>query len=158
MSLRLSKKHAQKLKRTPEKKAHSPRQLATAVTGKKPARVHKQLATLKIILRSLDLEFVEEHRFHPVRMWRFDLAIPSLKVAIEYQGHGQTGRNAGTGTHIGGHATIKGLSNDCEKDLQATLLGWRVLKLTALHFDPKKRAELKLTAPLDSIKDLLSTK
>lgn len=111
------------------------------------ARVHPQIEQLKLCLRGLELGFVEELKFHPVRRWRFDLAVPELKLAIEYQGHGQTGKKK----HVGGHASVTGLSGDCEKDFQAVLLGWRVLKFTALHFDPKKRAELKLTAPFNVI-------
>jgi len=127
-----------------------------ATTGEvklpKVKRVHKQLGALKLILRSMGLEFVEEYRFHEKRMWRFDLAIPSLKLAIEYQGHGQTGKAKGQGEHIGGHASHTGLATDCEKDLHALLGGWRVMKFTAIHFTPAKRAEFKLTAPLDAIR------
>lgn len=118
----------------------------------KVKRVHRQLVALKLILRSLNLEFVEEYRFHPVRMWRFDLAVPALKLAIEYQGHGQTGMAKGQGGHIGGHASITGMAKDCEKDLHALAAGWRVLKFTALHFTPGKCRELKLTPPLDAVR------
>jgi hypothetical protein len=31
-----------------------------------------------------DVEF--EHRFHPVRRWRFDAAFPARKVAVELDG------------------------------------------------------------------------
>lgn len=118
-------------------------------TTRKPRvkRVHRQLAVLKMYLRSLGLEFVEEHTFHETRKWRFDLAVPALKLAIEYQGHGATGKTG----HVGGHASITGLTQDCEKDFQSVLAGWRVLKFTALHFTPKKRLALKLTHPLDAI-------
>ena len=137
------------------------RRVPPATKKAKPAlpkgpRIHRQLAAVKLMLRSLEVDFTEEHCFHPQRKWRFDLAIPSLKIAIEYQGHGQTGKNKGTGSHIGGHATITGFSKDCEKDLAATLLGWRVLKLTALHFKAIDRAKHKLTAPLDALKSLIS--
>lgn len=110
-------------------------------------RRHRQLEALKLILRSLPVEWVEELRFHPVRQWRFDLAIPALRIAIEYQGHGATG---GKG-HIGRHASITGMSGDAEKENAAAILGWRVLKFTALHFDPKRRRDLRLSAPLETI-------
>jgi len=120
----------------------------------KAKRVHRQIAALKLLLRSLNLEFEEEFPFHPTRQWRFDLAVPALKIAIEYQGHGQTGKAQGSkaGEHIGGHASVTGMAKDCDKDLHALLCGWRVIKFTALHFTPSKRAELKLTAPLDAIR------
>lgn len=120
---------------------------------------HRQLAELKFYLRSLQISFEEEYQFLPTRRWRFDLAIPALKIAIEYQGHGQTGRAKGgkQGAHIGGHASITGLSGDCEKDLHALLHGWRVLKFTALHFTPAKRLQLKLTSPLDAIRLMIES-
>lgn len=63
-----------------------------------------------------------EHKFHPTRKWRFDWAIPDLKIAIEYEGlHSAKSR----------HTTITGFSNDCEKYNAAALLGWIVLRYTA---------------------------
>ncbi len=118
-------------------------------TPKVPKR-HKQLAEIALVLRSLQVEVVPEFRFHPVRMWRFDLAVPAARVAIEYQGHGSTGKSG----HIGGHASIQGMSNDCEKLNAAQALGWRVLKFTALHFDAKKRAAHKLTSPVDTLRSI----
>lgn len=126
------------------------RKVVTAAVAKKAPKVHRQIEALKLMLRALNLEFVEEHRFHTTRLWRFDLAVPSLKLAIEYQGHGQTGGKA----HVGGHGSVTGLAKDCEKDFAALLLGWRVLKFTALHFTPATRTELKLTAPLDAIREM----
>ena len=123
------------------------RKTAVKKQGKK---VHRQLALLRFYLRALNLEFVEEYKFHPTRRWRFDLAVPELKLALEYQGHGTTGKTE----HIGGHASIVGLTQDCEKDFAAVMEGWRVLKFTALHFTPKKRAVLKLTHPLDAIRSM----
>jgi len=117
----------------------------------KPKKIHKQIEHLKLILRSLNLEYAEEYRFHPVRMWRFDLAVPSLKLAIEYQGHGATG---GT-RHIGGHASLGGLTGDCEKLNAAQALGWRVLKFTALYFRQEDRVKHKLTPPFDTLASLI---
>jgi len=103
------------------------------------------LGSLKFYLRSVGLPFVEEFHFHPVRKWRFDLALPALKIAIEYDGHGATGGK----THIGRHASVTGMAGDCEKINQAQILGWRVLRFTALHFDSTKRRKLKLSPPLE---------
>ena len=30
-------------------------------------------------------DLVREHRFHPVRKWRFDVAFPSVKLAIAWR-------------------------------------------------------------------------
>lgn len=100
------------------------------------------------ILRSVfGEEVVMEHRFHPTRRWRFDFAVPGRKLAVEYNGHGHTGRG-----HIGRHATITGMSGDCEKLNEAQRLGWTVLQFTALHFQAKDRAKHKLTAPIETIR------
>lgn len=104
------------------------------------------------ILMALQASFgrenvVQEHRFHPSRRWRFDYAVPSLKLAVEYDGHGATGGKK----HVGGHASVTGMAGDAEKFNQAQALGWRVVRLTALHFHFKDRTKHKLTSPCDVI-------
>jgi very-short-patch-repair endonuclease len=60
-----------------------------------------------------------EHRFHPVRRWRFDAAFPERKIAIEIDG----------GAFIGGrHTRGTGFRKDCEKLNTATQMGWRVFR------------------------------
>lgn len=62
-----------------------------------------------------------EHRVCPHRNWRFDLAWPALKCAVEVHG----------GVHTGGrHVRGKGFERDREKVNVATLLGWRVLEFS----------------------------
>jgi len=61
---------------------------------------------------------VFEHRFHPTRKWRFDLAWPDRMVALEVQG-GMLQR----GRHTRGMALLK----EYEKLNAACVLGWRVL-------------------------------
>lgn len=74
-------------------------------------------------LRALGLpEPVREHRFHPVRRWRFDFAWPDRKIAVEVDG----------GTWSGGrHSRGAGYEKDAEKLNTATLDGWRVLRVTS---------------------------
>jgi very-short-patch-repair endonuclease len=64
---------------------------------------------------------VEEHRFHPTRKWRFDMAWVREKIAIEVDGGAWSG-----GRHTRGAGFIK----DHEKLNAATVLGWRVLRYT----------------------------
>jgi hypothetical protein len=99
---------------------------------------------------------VSEHRFHPVRMWRFDYAIPSIKLAFEYQGHSGFIRKGKDGNPVSGHSTIKGLTNDAEKFNQAHIRGWRVIMFTALHFTAKTCAKNKLTHPKETIMQLIA--
>lgn len=76
------------------------------------------------ILLSLAPDAVAEHRFHPVRKWRFDMAVPSRMIAIEIDGGVWSG-----GRHSGGAGQIK----DFEKGNAAAVLGWRVL-----HYTPQQ--------------------
>jgi hypothetical protein len=125
------------------------------VLGKqrKPSKGQKFVDTLDLILRSCGLVPVQEHRFHETRKWRFDLAVPTIKLAIEYHGH-----SGFTGGEASGHSTIKGLTNDCEKFNQARLLGWTVFAFTTLHFSETDRLKHKLTSPILTIKAWLKSR
>lgn len=69
----------------------------------------------------LKVECIKEHRFHPIRKWRFDYAIPEFKIAIEIDG--------GVWTQ-GRHTRPQGYLNDMEKFNVAAAMGWVVLKFT----------------------------
>ena len=74
-----------------------------------------------IACASAGYECVREYRFHPVRKWRFDYALPSEHVAIEVEG--------GVWTK-GRHINPKGFLADIEKYNTATAMGWRVFRVT----------------------------
>ena len=64
---------------------------------------------------------VREHKFHPVRRWRFDLAFLENKLAIEIEG----------GVWIRGrHTRGSGFISDIDKYNNAVLLSWKVLRFT----------------------------
>lgn len=67
------------------------------------------------------VEVVKEHMFHWTRKWRFDYAIPDLKIAIEIDG--------GVWDY-GRHNRPEGYINDMEKLNTATSMGWLVLRFT----------------------------
>lgn len=69
---------------------------------------------------------VTEHRFHPKRRWRFDLAWPEHMLAVEVEGGVWTS---------GRHSRGAGFVADCEKYNEAMLAGWRVIRVTGLHID-----------------------
>lgn len=92
---------------------------------KRAAREKLELAMLlQLKAEKLDTGMVREHRFDPVRGWRFDFAWPQRKWALEVEG----------GTWVaGGHSRGKGYQEDCEKYAAAVLAGWRVLRATTDH-------------------------
>lgn len=67
------------------------------------------------------VEVVKEHIFHWTRKWRFDYAIPDLKVAIEIDG---------AVWDYGRHNRPQGYINDMEKLNTAASMGWLVLRFT----------------------------
>lgn len=87
----------------------------------------------------LHIEVVKEYKFHPVRKWRFDYAIPEHKIALEVEGGVWTG---------GRHTSPKGFLGDIEKYNTATLMGWRLFRVTP--------DDLYKTATLNLIKTAIS--
>ncbi len=87
------------------------------------------------ILDYNNIEYVEEYRFHPTRRWRFDFAIPYLRIAIEAEGGVWSG-----GRHVRG----SGFTLDCEKYNAATVLGWRVLRYPASAIGRNIIVDIKL--------------
>lgn len=96
-----------------------PKEVRTAVMRAKSEAL-SDLFTAYVHQR-LGVECVREYRFHPVRKWRFDYAIPLLKIAIECDG--------GVFTR-GRHVRPVGYLNDMEKFNASSELGWLVLKFT----------------------------
>ena len=86
-----------------------------------PKKTSDQFTLLIKSLLNVDVKL--EHKFHPVRMWRFDYAILEHKIAIEVEG--------GSGLADGGgrHNRPKGFANDIEKYNNAVLLGWRLIRV-----------------------------
>ncbi len=70
-------------------------------------------------------DFVTELQFDEKRKFRFDYAIPSLKLAIEYEGIMSAKSR---------HTTISGYSKDIEKYNLATCSGWHILRYTAKNY------------------------
>ena len=85
----------------------------------------RPLKEIKLILQLLKIDFVAEYKFHETRKWRFDIAIPSMKVAIEYEG---------IMSRKSRHTTVTGYTKDCEKYNAATIAGWRILRYNAINY------------------------
>lgn len=82
-------------------------------------------ADLLFQIRALGLPNPQtEYRFHPKRLWRFDIAWPAQKIACEVEG----------GTWVQGrHSRGSGFVKDCEKYNEAQLMGWVVLRVVGDH-------------------------
>jgi very-short-patch-repair endonuclease len=69
----------------------------------------------------------EEFKFLPDRKFRFDWAIPSLKIAIEFEG---LDHNASRG----GHTSFKDFNKDVNKYNLATANGWTLYRFTSQNY------------------------
>lgn len=90
---------------------------------KKQSSLHRQQekgdAFTALVKQRLGIEVVKELRFAPPRLWRFDYALPSVKIALEVEG--------GVWTR-GRHTRPKGFLSDMEKYNAAAVAGWKVLR------------------------------
>lgn len=68
--------------------------------------------------------------FHPDRKWRFDFALPALKIAIEYEGGMFRQYEGGQGAH----GSAEAFTRDMDKYNEAQILGWRVLRVGATNY------------------------
>lgn len=101
---------------------------------------------LKVIEAGLP-EPQREFRFHPKRMFRFDLAYPDIKVAVEVEGgsfsHPVKCHKCGSMVMMrtksgkmvkvfagGRHTRGAGYLRDIEKYNSAAILGWSVVRVT----------------------------
>lgn len=86
----------------------------------------------QILERELGVEVLLEHQFHPKRKWRFDLAIPSVKLAVEIEGAVYS-----NGRHTRGSGFLK----DIEKYNTAAIMGWTLLRFTHVSHTNKEIIE-----------------
>ena len=96
---------------------------------------------IELVLKTKNIDFVNEFKFLPDRNFRFDIAIPDLKIAIEYEGL-ETTKNDFSAldksfykkTTKSRHSTNLGYSNDCIKYNLAVVNGWKILRFTAYNY------------------------
>lgn len=90
-------------------------------------------------LNILGIDHEREYRFLEDRRFKFDIAIPKQKIAIEFEGGIYTN---------GRHTRGKGYANDCKKYNLATMHGWKLLRYTSadvkeLNWEFKVAEEIK---------------
>ena len=101
---------------------------------KKRAPSHLE-ARFKLVWRSIQgPEIEEEFAFHPTRKWRADFVHHDSRTLIEVEG----------GIHsYGRHNRADGFIKDAEKYLEATLLGYRVIRLVSGQLNPETLKRIK---------------
>ena len=90
---------------------------------------NKYKREIDLIFMALGLDVVKEYRFHEKRKWRFDWALPAIKVCVEYEG--LNFREGGAS----GHQTIKGVAAGNEKYSEASIAGWCLVLVNAMSVD-----------------------
>lgn len=89
------------------------------------------------VFRYTGLKVVKEYRFHPSREWRFDFAIPEVKVAVESEGGIWNG---------GRHFREDGWRRDLEKYNEAAACGWLVVRTIPTELLSVKTLQLIIRA------------
>ena len=101
-----------------------------------------------LVKTDLKLDAVREYKFHPVRKWRFDYAIPEVKIALEVEGgvfkkRSYLGKDGFIEQTVGGrHTSGVGFLRDLEKYNAATSLGWKLLRVTPNDLLSRKTLEM----------------
>lgn len=90
-----------------------------------PKSEPKAIQHIKQVLQDMGLQYELEHRFHPARKYRFDLALIHERIAIEYEG---------LMSAKSGHTTFVGYTKDCRKYNLATINNWKILRYTAKNY------------------------
>lgn len=92
-------------------------------------KVGKQKYWMEIVLQEWCKKnafiLVPEFQFNPARKFRFDWAVPAIKVSVEYEG---------IFSDKSRHTTKEGYSRDAEKYNLAAAGGWRVFRYTAANY------------------------
>ena len=105
---------------------HSKEQSVKQVKIQKRSKEKDWLSwNLKIFCEEQNLTLKEEHRFDQERKWRFDWVIMEKKIAVEYEG---------LNSEKSRHTTKKGFTGDTDKYNRAQVLGWKVIRVTALNY------------------------
>ncbi len=90
---------------------------------------------INLIKTELSIELWPEFFFSVDRLYRFDYAIPELKIGIEVNGGVWAQGNSG-------HSSGKGIMRDYEKSNLAQSLGWKVLTVVPSQIKNYEALEL----------------
>lgn len=125
MAIRLTTSQFQKLLADGKVKSFTEKTPVKRKAVKTPPVEPVGLRYIKRVLTAAGIPYTEEYRFHPVRRFRFDIAIPDKLLAIEYEG---------VFSEKSRHTTAKGYTTDADKYNLAQSMGWRVYRYTAMNY------------------------
>ena len=89
----------------------------------RPRVDYSEMLWVQLNMAQPALEKCREYKFHPVRLWRLDLAFEREKLAVEIEGFGPGGT-------AGRHQRMAGFTADCEKYAELAIAGWRLIRVT----------------------------
>ncbi len=87
----------------------------------------KGVQFIKEALTTAGIAYETEYYFAKPRLFRFDIAVPAMMLAIEYEGLVATGKK-------GGHQTKKGFTSNCTKYNLAAAKGWKLYRYTCKNY------------------------
>lgn len=93
----------------------------------------KEKRAITECLMTLGVNFKTEYEFVPGRKFAADWALTDHMILIEYEGL-IFNSNKKSSTGKSGHTTVTGYTSNCEKYNLATVLGYRLLRYTAMNY------------------------
>ncbi len=91
---------------------------------------------------------IPEYRFCPERKFRADYYLPDLNLLVEYEGIGIAADGGRAYSGASRHTSLAGYSKDCEKYNLAQILGYRLLRYTALNYTQARQDLSKMEQDL----------
>jgi len=106
-----------------ERLADQTKNIPTKKLGKIPQQKDgpDYVGMISSALTALKVKHEREYKFLHDRRFRFDIALPKNKIAVEFEGGVFTG---------GRHTRGKGYANDAKKYNLAVMHGWKLLRYT----------------------------
>lgn len=101
-----------------------PKANSRPATKKLAKAAPKSLGHIMKVLETAGIAYQTEYVFAKPRKFRFDIAIPEKRIAIEYEG---------LMSKKSRHTTVTGYTNDATKYNLAQSLGWKVYRYTTLN-------------------------
>lgn len=111
--------------RKKEKHPMTPKECSKEPLCKQVKKGGKAKAEMELVIKGLFPDYQKEYKFAPDRKFRADFYCPEIKCIIEYDG---------LFSDKSRHTGVVGFSKDQEKMNLATVLGYKVLRYSAMNY------------------------